>query len=68
MEFGWLQLGSVKLIAALPSWLGIAPAGWLAAMAGAGAVVLAIALLLSFAGAGAPLPRGRSACGARRRS
>jgi tetratricopeptide (TPR) repeat protein len=46
MEFGWLQLGSVKPIAAMPSWLGIAPAGWLAALAGAGAVVLAIALVV----------------------
>ena len=45
MEFAWLQPGLVKLIAAMPSWLGVPPTGWLSATAGAGAAALAIALV-----------------------
>jgi tetratricopeptide (TPR) repeat protein len=44
MEFGWLQQGWVKVIAAMPSWLGMPPAGWLAVIVVA--AVLAIALVV----------------------
>jgi hypothetical protein len=45
MEFRVAPARLVKLIAAMPSWLGVPPTGWLSATAGAGAAALAIALV-----------------------
>ena len=66
MEFGWLQQGSGKVIAAMPFGLGMPSARWLAGMAAA-ALVLAIACIVVRRRRRTAAAR-RSGCAARRRS